>query len=195
MSSDLRILVVAATVQELAESTLGGPSFLSCCCGVGPVDAAAATTRALMEHRPTHVLHVGIAGARRTAALLPGTVVIGARSQYEDLGVDDRFAPSMLMPDAHLLATARSAMPDAHMLTIGTTGRVGGTHRCEVEAMEGFAVLRACAMAGVPALEVRIISNDIEEADRAKWHFATAFAITRTTTTTLVQAISRSLQS
>jgi nucleoside phosphorylase len=42
--------------------------------------------------------------------------------------------------------------------------------------MEGFAVLRACALAGVPALELRAISNEVEEPDRAKWDFAGALA-------------------
>ena len=44
------------------------------------------------------------------------------------------------------------------------------------EAMEGFGVLRAAQRAGVPAVEVRAISNDIEETDRARWHFDEAFA-------------------
>ena len=35
--------------------------------------------------------------------------------------------------------------------------------------MEGFAVLRAAALAGVPAVEVRVISNEIGEADRSLW--------------------------
>ncbi len=43
--------------------------------------------------------------------------------------------------------------------------------------MEGFAVLRACELAGVPALEVRVTSNEIEEPDRARWRFDEAFAL------------------
>jgi nucleoside phosphorylase len=35
--------------------------------------------------------------------------------------------------------------------------------------MEGFGVLRACALAGVPAVEVRAISNDVGEVDRQRW--------------------------
>ena len=37
--------------------------------------------------------------------------------------------------------------------------------------MEGFAVLRAAQLAGVPAVEVRAVSNEIDEADRARWRF------------------------
>ncbi|MBL0938416.1 MAG: hypothetical protein IBJ03_05960 [Gemmatimonadaceae bacterium] len=192
MNSRPRILVVAATVQELISFEDGDPPFIPCACGVGPVDAAVHTTRVLAEHRPTHVLHVGIAGARRSSQLSAGTVVIGSRSVYQDLGVDDRFAPSVLLPDTRLLSLARAALPEAPVVEIGTSGRVGGTHTCPVEAMEGFAVLRACAAADVPAIEIRIISNDIEETDRTRWHFAEAFAATHTVTRALVREISRS---
>ncbi len=40
--------------------------------------------------------------------------------------------------------------------------------------MEGFAVLRACALAGVPAIEVRAISNEIADADRSRWRIGRA---------------------
>jgi len=35
--------------------------------------------------------------------------------------------------------------------------------------MEGFGVLRAAALAGVPGVEVRAISNELGEEDRARW--------------------------
>jgi nucleoside phosphorylase len=57
------------------------------------------------------------------------------------------------------------------VLPIGTSARVGGTSGCTVEAMEGFAVLRAAQLAGIPALEVRAVSNEIDEPDRARWRF------------------------
>ncbi len=66
--------------------------------------------------------------------------------------------------------------PAARVLPIGTSARVGGTHDVEVEAMEGFGILRACELAGVPAVEVRVVSNEIDEPDRALWRFDDAFA-------------------
>jgi hypothetical protein len=71
----------------------------------------------------------------------------------------------------------RGALPDALVLPIGTSGTVGGTCACDVEAMEGFAVLRACELAGVPAVELRAISNSPEESDRGKWRFDEAFEL------------------
>ena len=54
-------------------------------------------------------------------------------------------------------------------------GSVRDAHRgLRVEAMEGFAVLRACALAGVPAIEVRAISNELSEGDRSRWRIGRA---------------------
>ena len=40
--------------------------------------------------------------------------------------------------------------------------------------MEGFSVLRAAELAGVPALEVRTVSNRPEDADRSLWRIGDA---------------------
>ncbi|MFL5943979.1 MAG: hypothetical protein ACJ74D_12305 [Gaiellaceae bacterium] len=162
------ILVVAATQRELA----GADGAATLACGIGPVEAAAATARALSADRPAALLHVGIAGARGLDA---PTLVIGSESVYED-AADGPLVPGRVLPDAALLARARRALPEARVLPIGTSARVGGTSGCSVEAMEGFAVLRAAELAAVPAVEVRVVSNDVDEPDRGKWRFDEALA-------------------
>ena len=181
------ILVVAATDHELAPAV----DWRTLICGVGPVDAAAATAAALASRRPLAIVHVGIAGARRASALVPPAVVIGVESIYCDLGVPERFAPRRLVAPAALVEAASRAAPAASRQVIGTSGRVGQTVDCDVEAMEGFAVLRAAALAGVPAIEVRVIANAIEEADRTRWRFEEAFATLQAITPALVQEIAR----
>ena len=161
------ILVVAAPERELG----GLPGLV---CGVGPVEAAAATARALAHDTPTAVLHVGIAGCRRGCGLEPLTLVVGAEAVYDDVVLP--LAPRRVSPDPRLVEAARRALPGAPVLPIGTSGTVGGTRGHDVEAMEGFAVLRACELAGVPAVEVRAIANEIEEQDRGRWRFDDAFA-------------------
>jgi nucleoside phosphorylase len=163
------LLVVAATAREL----VGAAGADTLACGIGPVEAAAATARALAERRPEAVLHVGIAGAR---SLEVGTLVLGTEAVYCDLAaavpVVDRAEP-----DAKLLAALRAAFPDAPALPIGTSARVGGAATTlEVEAMEGFGVLRAAELAGVPAVEARVVANEIAEPDRSKWRFDDALA-------------------
>lgn len=184
MPDRARILVVAATARELAVAE----GWSTLCCGVGPVDAAAATAAAIARVNPAIILHVGIAGARQTLGLAPATLVIGDEAHYSDLGVDARWAPNTLPADATLLARAQHTLPHAITRRIGTSARIGGTRDTDVEAMEGFAVLRAAALAGIPALEVRAISNDIEEADRTRWHFEAAFAAITAATPPLVNA-------
>jgi futalosine hydrolase len=177
------ILVVAATERELASSD----GWRTLRCGVGPVDAAAATAAAIAEERPAAVLHVGIAGARRARGFAAGTVVIGTDARYCDPDPSSGWAPNTVAATPTLLAAAARALPDAPQLRIGTSARVGGTSDCDVEAMEGFAVLRAAQLAGVPAIEIRAIANDVEESDRARWHFEAAFAAVHAVTPRLVE--------
>jgi futalosine hydrolase len=158
--------VVAATGRELAP--VEGARTLVC--GIGPVEAAVATARALAEERPSAVLHVGIAGARGLESL---TLVLGSEALYSDAA--GPLVVARALPDADLLARFRSVFPEASVQPIGTSARVGGSHDVDVEAMEGFAVLRACELAGVPAVEARIVSNEIGEPDRALWRFDEAF--------------------
>jgi nucleoside phosphorylase len=162
------ILVVAATERELA----GAVGAVTLACGIGPVEAAAASARALAEQRPDAVLHVGIAGAR---GIPVPQLVIGSEAVYED-ALAGGLVPERVRPDPRLVDAAQRALPEARVLPIGTSAHVGGTSSCEVEAMEGFAVLRAARLAGVPAVEVRAVSNEIDEPDRARWRFDDALA-------------------
>lgn len=160
------LLLVAATERELC----GEPGLV---CGIGPVEAAVAMARALALDPPRAVLHVGLAGGR---SLPLRTLVIGSESRYTDLAAAIPVA-AQVEPDAGLLAVVRAALPEASVLPICTSAAVGGSGGDDaVEAMEGFAVLRACALAGIPAVEIRAISNEIGEPDRSLWQIDAALA-------------------
>jgi futalosine hydrolase len=163
------LLLVAATERELC----GHEGRV---CGVGPVEAAAATARVLAGERPPALLHVGIAGA---TGIEPGAVVIGSAAVYADLRAAIPVV-SECRPDPSLATAAREALPAAPFLPILTSAAVGaakGRSRSPgVEAMEGFGVLRAAALAGVPAVEVRAIANAIGEEDRSRWRIEEALA-------------------
>lgn len=162
------MLVVAATERELAHVR----RFETFCCGIGPVEAAVRTARALAERAPDAVIHIGIAGAR---AIEPLSLVLGSEAVYED--ARGPLVAARAEPDADLLARLHAKLSEARILPIGTSAHVGGTSACPVEAMEGFGVLRACELAGVPAVELRAISNSPDESDRAKWRFDEAFEL------------------
>jgi futalosine hydrolase len=164
------ILIVAATDRELC----GHDGLV---CGVGPVDAAAATARALALRQFDAVLHVGLAGGRGLAV---ATLVVGTEALYCDLSAEwpvvDR-----VPADAALVAAIRAALPDAPTLPVHTSAGVGKAGDTVsqgplVEAMEGFGVLRAAGLAGVPAVELRAISNEVGEPDRSRWGVPTGLA-------------------
>ena len=164
------ILVVAATQDEL-RGAAGGSSLV---CGVGPVEAAARTAAQLQATRRLRaVVNVGIAGAR---TFEEPEAVIGSEAVYCDAD-DPRWIELHTPADPALLDAARRALPGARLEPIGTSARVGGSTGCDVEAMEGYAVLRAAALAGVPALEVRVLANAIGEPDRLRWRFDDAEAL------------------
>lgn len=190
MPNRSHILVVSATERELAAAD-GWRTLL---CGVGPVEAAAATAAELARARPAVVLHVGIAGARRHRGVALASLVIGSHAQYCDLGVAAEWAPNTVVTPQGLLAAAQRALPAAAVMRIGTSARVGGTSACDVEAMEGFGVLRAAQLAGIPAIEVRAISNEIEEDDRAHWQFDAAFAAITAATPLVVVELLRTIE-
>lgn len=169
------LLVVAATEPEL-RSVVDDHDVTTLVCGVGPVDAAVMTTWQLSStEQPRALVHVGIAGCRRGSGHAIGDVVIGSSARYCD--TSSQLVEQQVEPDATLFELVRSALPGAATAVIGTSGDVGGTAHatgCNVEAMEGFAVLRAAAVLLVPAVEVRVVANEIEEEDRARWNFAGA---------------------
>jgi futalosine hydrolase len=161
----MAVLIVAATDIELCNHE-------GVICGVGPVEAAAATARELALRPPEAVVNVGVAGGR---GITPGGIVIGSASVYVDISAEIPVV-DRVEPDPALLERMRIAVPEALVLPIGTSGAVGGvvSGDLRVEAMEGFGVLRACEQTWIPAIEIRAISNDLGESDRARWRIGRA---------------------
>ena len=179
------ILVVCATEQERAHLPgRDGVEFLVC--GIGPVEAAIATADALARAPYELVINAGIAGA------FPGRGEVGdafavAEALYADLELEDGAAlPFALSDRSESSAAALAPFRDGRIAaqigrglttaTITATGsrarRLAERFECDLEAMEGFAVLRAAARAGIPALELRGISNIVGARAANGWNFA-----------------------
>lgn len=179
------VLIVAATRGELC----GHDGLV---CGVGPVEAAAATARALAGEPVGAVLHVGVAGGRGVAV---GSLVVGSASVYDDISARWPVV-ERVVPDADLVEAALAALPGAALLPVQTSARVGAPYdgaaaEPVVEGMEGFGVLRAASLAGVRGVEVRAISNELGEEDRARWAVEDALATLGQALPPLLDAIRR----
>ncbi len=136
--------------------------------GIGKVSAAIAVSRAIAERRPSSVLNVGTAGALRDG--LEGAHRIGRVIEHD---VDHDFLrgltgePSVgevvLDPDEEtVLATGDAFVSDPAL-------RAVLADRAHLVDMEGFAVARACAAAGVPCRMVKVVSDSASEDAARSW--------------------------
>lgn len=165
-----RLLYVMATNQEYGErlKALIKPVIT----GVGPVEAAMMTTRALSglsakSIKPSMVVSLGSAGS----ATLEQTKVYQASSvSYRDmdaspLGIEKGVTPFANFPAVLPLKTV---LPDVPTATLSTGANiVSGAAYDNIDAqmvdMETFAIERACQFFSIPHLALRGISDGREE--------------------------------
>lgn len=201
-----RLLVVTAVPAERDAVTAAGlreaglPDADVIVAGVGPAAAAAGTATALALAEAAGkpyglVVSAGIAGGFWPVAPV-GHVTVAETIVAADLGVatDDGFVPvaelgfgtSEHRPPARLSRGVARALGAAYgpVLTVSTiTGTAEGaaelTRRhpnAVAEAMEGFGVAEAAAARGLPALEIRTVSNTVGPRDRAAWRIGDALS-------------------
>jgi len=181
------ILVVCALAPELA-GFAARANVRVMPCGVGSVEAAVGTSRMLALADFTAVINAGIGGAFRGGASV-GEAVLVTPETFADFGLEGH-APLTLPGGATLVESAyadftlmarcnglglrvvRGLTVTQVTTTDATAARLRQRYDVGVESMEGFAVLRAAAVARVPALEVRGISNYVGERRNAGWNFA-----------------------
>jgi futalosine hydrolase len=174
--------------------------------GVGPVEAAVATARTLASAPFGVVVNAGIAGVFRSRGSV-GDAFVVASEALADFGLEGG-APLALPggarlvdridADAGLVARGVAAgLRIGHGLTVAqvtttdaTAARLRQRYDADLESMEGFAVLRAAADAGIPAVEVRGISNYVGDRARSEWDFAAGAGATVRALTALVTTLS-----
>jgi futalosine hydrolase len=186
---DAPVLVVCAVAHELAAlARRDGVDVVAV--GVGPVEAALGTARALAQRPYRAAINAGIGGGFRDRCSV-GDVVVVTREEYVELGLED--GSSFPLPgdaqlervveaDAGLIAPFVGGIAPAILGRGITSATVTSTdararllsvrYRADVESMEGFAVLRAARVAGVPAIEIRGISNLVGDRASNGWNFA-----------------------
>jgi futalosine hydrolase len=181
------ILVVSATAAEL-RAFVPPADVRVVHCGVGPVEAAAVTAALLARERFAFVVNAGIAGVFRGRGAVGDAFAVSEESMAE-LGIETRAPLSLpdglkletrVEADAGLLRRAqRAGLRAGRGVTVSsitaseaTAARLFAEFAADVESMEGFAVLRAAALAGVPAIEVRGISNFVGDRSDSDWDFA-----------------------
>lgn len=135
--------------------------------GVGPVEAAVATTRALAADRPDLIVSLGSAGSR---VLEQGKVYQASSVSYRDmdaspLGFAKGLTPFLDLPAEILLGPAISGV-EARRLSTGANIVSGAAYDAidaDMVDMESFAVVRAAMAFDVPVVCLRGISDGAKE--------------------------------
>src|SRR5690606_18231128 len=155
---------------------------------VGMVATALELGQRLADTRYGLLLNVGVAGSfDRTIAL--GEVVCVVQDTFSELGVEDgeRFIDS----DAAGLGQCTYRVNPQHAMLNGlrrsrgiTVNTVHGNARSigevmarlapHTESMEGAAVFQAAQHVGIPALQVRAVSNYVERRNKTNWQLPLA---------------------
>jgi adenosylhomocysteine nucleosidase len=157
-----RVLFVMATDHEYGPCL--AERFVPLVTGVGPVEAAVATTQALagMTALPDLVVSIGSAGSR---TLPLGSVWQVASVSWRDMDASRIGFAKGVVPFADFGAELALATPLDWPTARLSTGAdiVGGDDYDRIDAdmvdMESYAVVRACARFGVPVMGLRGISD------------------------------------
>jgi len=153
-----RVLVVSATKSEAAYVPAGMRLALT---GIGKVEAAAVTAAAIAQERPDVVVNIGTAGALRPGVaglFLPSRVVNHDLSATAIRALGHDAVDEIALPDGDgtVLATG-----DLFVTDPAARDRIA--ERAHLVDMEGFAVARACQLAGVPVRLVKIVSDTADD--------------------------------
>ena len=148
----MRTVVLFPTAGEAEAFRRRCPDVAYRITGVGLAAAAAATARAVVDERPDLLLLAGIAGVY-PASEVAGEVVAVAEERVE--GLPERYAD---------VYRPTFAVPGLRTAVSNSVARSGAAPAgAEVENMEGAAFFAVAAALGVPAAEVRAVSNRVGE--------------------------------
>jgi futalosine hydrolase len=185
------VILLAAAVEEELAFWRPRDDVTTLIMGIGPIEASCALTQALAQRPCELVVNAGLAGAFDGAAAIGDGVVVADDALELNL---ETGSPLALPPGMNLVDRAASdaglvaalcakGFAALHGITVARVTASEATARrlkeelgVQVESMEGFAALRAAERAGVPAIELRGISNRCGERSSSGWNFAAGVA-------------------
>ena len=211
----MRILVVTSVPAE-TEAVGSGEGVTVVTAGIGRTNAAATVTEAIVRGGGAYdaVLDAGVAGSLPDAALALGEAVVATACVYAEeglvtpagwldmtglgFGLGD-FEGNAVPVDAGLLGRLEPRFRCGPVATVATCSGTDAAAREVVrrtgaiaEAMEGAAVVHAARRLGVPAIELRVISNTTGDRDRQQWDLRGALESLGTSVRTALAAMDRS---
>lgn len=211
-----RILVMTAVPAErdaVWRGLRGSGRFDVMLAGVGPAMAAARTAKALAAAGYGLVISAGIGGGFIGRAEVGSLVVaneivaadLGAQTQDGFCSLDELgFGSSRIPVNPDLVTRVTEALRGdgqpvcaGPVLTVSTvTGTAANARELQArvpgaaaEGMEGFGVATAAQESGLPALEIRAISNAVGPRDRDAWRIGDALHALEAASSVLLEVL------
>jgi futalosine hydrolase len=209
----MEILLAAATDLELdpiRQHMEGqGHVYTYLTTGVGMVATTHALTKELGQASFDLAINVGIAGSF-DKDLEPGRVVTVSEDRFADLGAEspdgflDVFEMDLADPNGRpfdhgslgMTINFETGIPEVRGITVNkvhglqdSIDHITAKYAPQVESMEGAAFYYCCALANVPAVQVRAISNRVEPRNKDNWEVEKALENLSTAVPELIQKI------
>ncbi|MDQ7839203.1 MAG: futalosine hydrolase [Thermodesulfobacteriota bacterium] len=169
--------------------------------GVGPVESAISLTRFLERGKADGVILFGVGGAYTEKGVDVLDICLAEGERFGDSGIaahdEIHYFTDEMSTGKHDfdLRNSLSDQVESKLMALGTPFKEGPfvtVHACSgtlkrgnvlrdkfnaiCENMEGAAMARVCELYGVPMVELRCISNMVEDRDTSKWKIKEAAA-------------------
>ena len=177
----MKILLVAATKNEVLKSNFEDLDILHT--GVGMVNTTLKLTQKFSVSSYDLVINLGIAGTFKNE-LRVGDVVEVIEDTFSEIGYQDK-NDFFQFTDFNIIETykvkGQTSLVKVKGITVNTVHgnkdsivKVVEKFNPDIESMEGAAVFKVCEEFKIPCMQIRAISNIVEERNKEKWNIPLA---------------------
>ncbi len=192
------ILICAATDLELnpIKKQLSKPNIDFALTGIGAIFTTFNLSEILNQKKYDLVINTGICGSYNADYQI-GTVLNVVQDEFADLGITDKsdfktiFDAGLISPDEFPFKHAKlfsdydidfePDLPKASGITVsnasGNTAQIRQRYekfKADTESMEGAAAFYVCRKKQIPVMQIRAVSNKVEERNRKNWNIPLA---------------------
>ncbi len=192
----MKILVTAATQEEIAPFLKWNTNIDVLICGVGIPSTVYCLTKKLLQEKYTLVIQAGIAGTL-SKKIKNGDVVAVEQDVFADIGAEEKkrfktifklgfgdenrfpFKKGCLFNTSAILQASQIKKVNAVSVNKISdrkkqTKQLKTIFNPDIETMEGAAFHFVCLQQNIQFLQIRCISNKVGERDKRKWEIAKA---------------------
>lgn len=178
--ASMNILLVVATKDEI--TTLNNVEFLIT--GAGIPNTILQLTTHLNNNKYDLIINIGICGSFKKKYNI-GDVVEITKDNFTEIGFQDREDFVSLDNKFGINTTfqvpSATSLPKVNAITVNTVhgnlysiDKIINQFNPDVESMEGAACFMVCEHFNIPCIQIRAISNKVEERDLSKWNISLA---------------------